>query len=68
MINTKIDNIYVRLITEDDLTVRNDYTPYISRHRLVPVKQIPVRFEQNEQDWDFAWIKRDPNVYAMAVF
>lgn len=62
-----IENIYVRVKRQHN-TVVADYAPYRNGVRLVEVKQIPVRVEDNENDWVFDFVDTGKGVKTMAVF
>lgn len=62
-----IKNIYVRVARENGQVV-DDYEPYRNGLRVVPVKQIPVRIDDNENDWVFDFVDTGQGVKTMAVF
>ncbi|MCA9333678.1 hypothetical protein KC963_01395 [Candidatus Saccharibacteria bacterium] len=64
-----MQNIFVRAKVVDGKIVA-DYSPYFNGCiRCVQVKQIPVRIEENEEDWKFHWHKRAmDNKFGLAVF
>ncbi len=62
-----IKNIYVRVDRVDGQVV-DDYRPYRNGVRMVLVKQIPVKIEDNENDWVFDFVDTGKGVKSMAVF
>ncbi len=60
-----IQNIYVRVGQNQE----PDYRPYKSTvSRVVRVTQIPVKIEENDNDWEFALINAGNGVKRLAVF
>lgn len=60
-----IENIFVRL----DENQQPDYRPYKSSVcRVVRVTQIPVKIQENDNDWEFALIDAGKGVKRLAVF
>ena len=60
-----IQNIYVRVGENQE----PDYTPYKSSvSRVVRVTQIPVKIEENDNDWEYVLINAGDGVKRLAVF
>lgn len=42
--------------------------PFVIGYKLVPIKIIPIRFLENEEDWEFVWLKDGRGAGHAAVF